>query len=685
MWTRSYWVLITYVKRPLSWLFAAAIMLCMIVPSYLVDDKVRSVENDVISGDAIRTFEQLVAVLARDPAQPVELDYRQLFSLATQKVIPVPRGSTWHIGPEEQALIHASLEPVEGLQNVVAMDAGYAVDQATINRIGKLKTLKRLSIFADLGYESLDLRPLSNLTELEELQLGVVSRVESLQPVTDLPILRTLRIRQAMILHKHGLDELAKIPRLQVLSLPDLRGFPGLQNTVVKLKQSKTLQRINYGVSWDDADVLADVRSQVESIQVAPSKVRGARHVFLFFALLTVAAVGFPTMQLAGQLSLPSSYLAPLYRTPHYLVAALMIAALILGGIVGLINVGANALAASSLILCVGSLSFWSATRNPSRGDIAKQAGLVKLLIALPIGAAPFLVLASGFFRPLWVENYLMSGQVAIPVSCLVIATWSGWLGYRNLDSRLRTRAELGLPVVLTFHDLQAQSVDWANIPSSVVPGNLQMPMGMKLPIVAKAALTVTLLSIPLRAIGYDDLGRMALMTCLGATFVCVYLTGIKWWQEMPYFAATTIRPPDRMGHANRLMHGVRSDINGFMPLWLACVIAIGLLGTLQVEGIGIRLFHSFVAVASVTLAVYAALLWILMIRSVIGIAIVLFICYLPCSLMMMEIVVLDRFASPLLPAIAIVLSGCAIAAISFIAISLARHHLVRVEWARFR
>ena len=138
------------------------------------------------------------------------------------------------------------------------------------------------------------------------------------------------------------------------------------------------------------------------------------------------------------------------------------------------------------------------------------------------------------------------------------------------------------------------------------------------------------------------------------------------------------------MGHANRLMHGVRSDIYGFMPLWMACVIAIGLLGPWQFEGIGIRLFQSFVAVTSVTLAIYAALLWILMIRSVIGIAIVLVICNLPCSLMTMQIALLDRFASPLIPAITIVLLGCAIAAISFIAMILARRHLVRVEWASF-
>ncbi len=173
-------------------------------------------------------------------------------------------------------------------------------------------------------------------------------------------------------------------------------------------------------------------------------------------------------------------------------------------------------------------------------------------------------------------------------------------------------------------------------------------------------------------------------MTCLGAALVCIYLTGVKWWQEMPYFAATTIRPPDRMGHVNRLMQGVSSDIYGFIPLWLACVIAIGLLGPWQLEGIGIRLLHSFVAVASVTLAVYAALLWVLTIRSVIGIAIVLIVCYLPCSMMMMEIAVLDRFTSPLHSAITIILSGGAVAAISIIAIILVRRHFVRVEWGRF-
>jgi hypothetical protein len=138
------------------------------------------------------------------------------------------------------------------------------------------------------------------------------------------------------------------------------------------------------------------------------------------------------------------------------------------------------------------------------------------------------------------------------------------------------------------------------------------------------------------------------------------------------------------MGHVNRLMQGVRSDIYGFMPLWLACVIAFGLFGPWQLEGIGIRLFHSFVAVASVTLAVYAALLWVLIIRNFIGIAIVLVICYVPCSMMMMEIAVLDRSASPLLSAITIILSGSAIATLSVIAIIFARQYYARIEWARF-
>ncbi len=685
MWRRSYWVLKTYVKRPLSWLFALAAMLCLIVPYYLIDDKIQSVKNEVVSGDSIGTFEQLELVLAGDPTKPVELDYRQLFGMATQKLFPVSRGATRHIGPEEQALIHTALEPVEGLKNVVAMEAGHAVDQATIHRIAKFKTLKRLSIFADLGYETLDLHPLTNLTELEELQLGVVNRVDSLKPLNDLPRLRTLGIGYGMILHKHGLDELARLPHLRELSLPDLSSFPGLQDTVNKLTQSQTLQRINYGVSWDDTSVLADVRSQVAGIHVNPSNFRPSRHVALFFALIAVAIAAFPMAQLAGQLSLPSSYLAPFYRAPHYLVASLLIAILVVGAIIGLVSVGVNASTASSLMLCFGSIHLWSSSRIPSTGKITTKTGLVNLLVAMPIGASPFLVTASRFFHPMLMEDFLMSGHVLIPIAFIAIAACLSWLAFCNLQSRLRERLELGLPVVLSFHDLQAQTSEWAQTPFSAVPGVHPLPMGMKLPIVAKTALAVTLLSIPMRAIGYEDLGRMALMTCLGSAFVCVYLTGVKWWQEMPYFAATTIRPPDRMGHVDRLMYGVRSDIFGLVPLLLACVIAMGLLGPWQLEGIGIRLLHSIVAVASVTLAIYAALLWVLTIRSLIGIAIVLLVCYLPCSMMMMEIAVLDRSASPLLAGITIILSASAIATISVIAIIFVRRCFARIEWARFR
>lgn len=685
MWKRSYWVLVTYAKRRLTWLFVAAALISVVVLNNMIDGKIRSVNRDVFSGDPIRTFKQLEATLASDRAHPVELDYGQLFGFAVDKVFPPPRNGTLHIGPEEEALIHAALEPVEGLKNVVAMKTGFAIDQAMINRIAKFKTLKRLSMDSDLGYESLDLRPLSSLVELEELQLGLVDRVDSLEPLEKLPSLRTLGIGRAMMLHKHGFGEIAKIPQLRELSIPDLRNYPGLQETVGMLKQSKTLRRINYGVSWDDDDVLAEVQSQVAEVCVAPSMIRGARHVVLFFALLAAAAVGFPTAQLAGQLSLPPSYLAPLYRAPHYLVACLIIAMLILGAIGGLIYVGAKLVAASSLVLCAGGLNFWSATRIPSKGYVDTKTGFINLLIALPIGAALPFVVALGAFRPMWIDNYLMSGQFVVPILCLVFAGWLGWLGFHNLESRLRIRTELGLPVVLTFRDLQVQSIDWAHIPSSNVPINVQLPLRMNLPFVAKAVLVVTLISIPMRAIVYDDLGRMALMSCLGAAVVCIYLTGVKWWQEIPYFASTMIRPPDRKGHVHQLMQGVRSDIYSFTPLWLACVIAIGLTGTWQLEGLGLRLLHGLVAVASVTLGVYAAILWVLTVRSAIGISVVFLITYLPCSMMMMEIAVIDQRVTPLLSAVTIVLTGCATSVIAFIAIILVRRYLARVEWAKFR
>ncbi len=194
MWTRSYWVLMTYVKRPSSWLIAAAMVATSIVLYCVIDEKQHGTVHNVLHGEVVRTFAQLDSVLDSDPSQPVELDYGGLYSEATRQVFPYPRSGPLHIGVEEQAAIHSALKPVERLTNVESLAAGYAVDQATIERIAEFRTLKRLSSFVDLGYDTLDLQPLTNLHELEELQFGVVSRVASLEPLSELPKLEKLAI-----------------------------------------------------------------------------------------------------------------------------------------------------------------------------------------------------------------------------------------------------------------------------------------------------------------------------------------------------------------------------------------------------------------------------------------------------------------------------------------------------------
>ena len=138
---------------------------------------------------------------------------------------------------------------------------------------------------------------------------------------------------------------------------------------------------------------------------------------------------------------------------------------------IGVVSVGANAWMISSLMLCIGSINLWSTSRLPNKGKVTNKTGLVNLLIALPIGAFPFLVLASRFFRPMLVEDYLMSGHVLIPIAFFAIAACLSWLAFGNLQSRLRERLEFGLPVVLCFHDLQAQSAEWAQTPFSAVRG----------------------------------------------------------------------------------------------------------------------------------------------------------------------------------------------------------------------
>ncbi len=99
----------------------------------------------------------------------------------------------------------------------------------------------------------------------------------------------------------------------------------------------------------------------------------------------------------------------------------------------------------------------------------------------------------------------------------------------------------------------------------------------------------------------------MALSTCIGAALVLRLLDGIEVVAGDALLCCHDDKPPDRIGHVRRLMNGVRSDLLSLAPLLVACVFAIGLIGPWQFEGLGIRLLHGLVAVASVTLAVYAA------------------------------------------------------------------------------
>ena len=221
MWKRSYWVLMTYIKRPLFWLYTVMLVgagigywtIALAMPSF-------SMIDDVPQGEAIGTFSQLNSVLDNDPSQPVALDYGSLYTKATCQEFPYPRSSPFHIGTEEHAVIHAALKSVEKLTNVVSFAAGYRVDQATIERIAKFSKLKRLSFLVDLRHDTLDLQPLTNLHELEEIQFGLVSHVASLEPLVELPKLEKLAIGVPMLVRKNGLDSIAKLPHLRVLSLP---------------------------------------------------------------------------------------------------------------------------------------------------------------------------------------------------------------------------------------------------------------------------------------------------------------------------------------------------------------------------------------------------------------------------------------------------------------------------------
>ena len=683
MWKRSYWVLMTYIKRPLFWLSTVMLVgagigywtIAFAMPSF-------STIDDVLQGEAIRTFSQLNSVLDNDPSQPVELDYGSLYSEATSQEFPYPRSSPFHIGTEEHAVIHAAPKSVEKLTNVVSFAAGHMVDQATIERIAKFPKLKRLSILNDLGYDTLDLQPLTNLHELEEIQFGLVSDVASLEPLSELPKLEKLAIGAPMLVHKQGLNSIAKLPHLRVLSLPDLRSYPGLQDTVGTLAESDSLKTIHYGVSWDQPGVISVVQSQVTGIKVKPSMYRFGRHVALFIALVLATILGLLGLHVTGQFSLPASRLAPNFRGSHYLVAGLLSTALIalLTGL--LVGVGVNVLAALSLMLLYGTFQFWSATRLPNVMSLWNRIAnvLIAILCLLPLLA----VFVFGRNRPMLVEDFLMSGHILIPVLFIVTAAWLVRLTYRNLETRLAERLERGIPAMLSMQDIQAASVAQRDKQTDKSPRNYQTRIGWIVPVIAMVVLGMTPLWIMLLAFGYDESVLWLNLGCPIASVLCIYLIGVKWWNEMPYLASAITRPPNRVRHVERLMHGIAKDFFGLAPLFIAGIIAISLAGGLRLDGIGHRIVSGIAVVCSVSITAYALTLWIIAIRSMIGVIVLVFICYIPCSTMMAVMVMPKDIFTTAWKTLGIVLAACVISAFAAVAIILARRYFHRVEWARF-
>lgn len=99
----------------------------------------------------------------------------------------------------------------------------------------------------------------------------------------------------------------------------------------------------------------------------------------------------------------------------------------------------------------------------------------------------------------------------------------------------------------------------------------------------------------------------------------------------------------------------------------------------------GVDDIHQATAVvASVTLALYAAILWIVAIRTIIGVVVLAVVCYVPCSMLASAAVIQDNTLATSWKTLGIVLSACVISAIAVAAIIFVRRYFFRVEWSRF-
>ena len=462
--SRSFWILMTYVTRPMMWLVAVAMLAGGVFLFQASLNKYEDVDVGVFKGwTPIRRLEHLQNAAAHPERDGYEIDWGGLAHEQLNAVMPRPVGGRRHIGDREQDAVNRRLNTLVLPKNTVAIHThSWGVDQDVVDRMGEITSLERLGfLLVGYGDDPLDLSPLADLKNLQVLDLGITSHNDtSLAPLSTLSDLKTLSLRSHQWVSDRRMVEIARLPALELLYLPDISENQRAMAALEQLRKSSTIQEVRVAIPLDQPEKLAAVQAQLPNVTVRTSKVYQSRIWALVFAVWTTMQASLLGLHYMGQFSLPQAEITPGFKFVHQRVAWGMTATIIITLTIVVCTYGANWLPVASLVtLCIVTGIGDSVSASLKFGHSGFRQRLSGLLAAIMF----FVLLLVGALNPILIEEYLMSRGIMLPILLLVISSLFVYRSVLGLNHLCRSRIESGRPAVLTMQDVQQASIEMQN------------------------------------------------------------------------------------------------------------------------------------------------------------------------------------------------------------------------------
>lgn len=571
-------VMRVYLTRPLCWLLLAIIATYLTTGLSLFSEEYQSYNPVTLSKKLSKIFvvysqDSLNTALEKQNGQAVSVSYGQLARDLKYKDFKTDAAgvrSKVIISPEETA---ERLDQLEFPSRTQWLATGaLEVQQATIDRISNVTSLEHVELLvAKSGDVALDFTPFAKLVNLKSLNLGQITKIDSLMSLKTLPKLETFTIGNHQLVTGKNMREVAAIKSLKKLFLPDVSHNPVAMTALGELNAS-SLERICVAIPPSQTAKLQSISSAVVDVQVRPSLYSLMRLWGCGGVLWLILMMGFLGLHFLAMFAVPAAELTPGYRVTQGRVAwAVMVGLILLGaGVMWSckINLGLSiALSASALLISVSGQIPVQTMTKPTSGlgrfygllFLAASAGIIGWAVQDPLAA-----------------DYLLAnprGWVVVLLSLMAIFLAANL--YVKLNSMCRDRVAAGNEPIVSFFDMQEVGLKLQSerLGDQVEPFD-RMTKGM-----AGIGLVLLLSVLVLNfapAFWFTPMIEGVLQNYLPMfAFGAVWMVLLKWWRRAPFLATMITRPPCRKSQIKQVFIDIAADFARAVPLLLAAVFVM--------------------------------------------------------------------------------------------------------------